>query len=85
MNKTLAKKDILNNAYSTTEDEMKLLEKEQADIKREMNIIEGSIMKFHIEIKNKHEEVLILISKHKTKEKLNNNILKQIKGIEIFN
>lgn len=41
-----------------------------------MNIIEGSIMKFHTEIKKKHEEVLVLISNHKTKEKLHNNILK---------
>lgn len=50
-----------------------------------MNIIEGNIMKFHTEIKKKHEEVLVLISNHKTKEKLHNNILKQIKNIEILN
>lgn len=40
-------------------------------------------MKFHTEIKKRHEEMLLLISNHKTREKLHMKILKQIKQMEI--
>lgn len=51
MNKTNAKNEQLVNACNSTEQEIKTLELEQQNIKREMNIIEGNIMKFHTEIK----------------------------------
>lgn len=50
-----------------------------------MNIIEGNIMKFHTEIKEKQEEMLLMISSHKTKEKLHMKLLKQIKQLEAKN
>lgn len=50
-----------------------------------MNLIEGNIMKFHTDIKVKQEEMILLISSHKTKEKLHLKLLKQIKQMEIAN
>lgn len=70
MVKTQAKNEQLIKACNSTEEEIKGLELLQSNIKREMNLIEGNIMKFHTEIKKKQEEMLILLSNHKTKEKL---------------
>ncbi len=50
-----------------------------------MSIIEGNIMKFHTEIKEKNEYILRMISNHKTQHKLQNNIYKQTKIIEVEN
>ncbi len=85
MCKTEAKNDLLTKACETTETQIKSLEREAMDIKHQMNIIEGNIMKFHAEIKKKTEEILLMISNHKTKEKLQNNIFKQIKQIDLQN
>lgn len=85
MAKTEAKNDLLIKACNTTEDEIKVLQRQAIAIKNKMNNIEGNIMKFHTEIKRRNEEVLLLISNHKTKEKLQHNIYKKTKQIEIMN
>ena len=50
-----------------------------------MSLIEGNIMKFHTEIKEKNEELLLLISDQKTKKKMKNNVYKKVKLMEIEN
>ena len=85
INKAQEKFDLLQKACDTSEDDLSDLKRKETLIKHDMNLIEGNIMKYHTVIKEKNEEVLRLISNHKTKEKLKKNVLKQIKEIELRN
>ncbi len=76
--KSRAKNDLLIKACNQTEQDIKQVQLDQANVKRDMAIIEENIMRFHTEIKSKTNEILITLSGLKTEEKLTQQIIKQI-------
>lgn len=85
INKAQEKHEMLKKACLTAEDDIKLLRKKETAARYDMNAIEGNIMKYHTEIKEKAEEALRFVSDHKTQEKLRANVVKQIREFELKN